>query len=66
MARMQLVVLLCCSVLSAMCQQMDNDWLDPYDMLKYDPSAQTMKQPPEGVGRFLMFILDLFDKLLLP
>lgn len=65
MARMKLVVLLCCFVLPAMCQQMDNDWLDPNDMINYDSSTKTMKKRTE-VRRFYMFPLDLFGTLLLP
>ncbi|XP_017262516.1 chloride channel CLIC-like protein 1 isoform X2 [Kryptolebias marmoratus] len=40
-------VLLCCFLLSAVGQQMDDDWLDPYDMLNYDPSTKTMRKTPE-------------------
>ncbi|KAM6921976.1 chloride channel CLIC-like protein 1, partial [Xenentodon cancila] len=44
-----LVVVLVCVVrsLSAAVQQIDEEWLDPYDMLNYDASTKTMRKPAE-------------------
>ncbi|KAM4549209.1 chloride channel CLIC-like protein 1 isoform 2-T2 [Odontesthes bonariensis] len=44
---MLLMVLIGSLLLSAVGQQVDNDWLDPYDMLNYDASAKTMRKPTE-------------------
>ncbi|XP_026014706.1 chloride channel CLIC-like protein 1 isoform X1 [Astatotilapia calliptera] len=33
--------------LTAVGQQEDNEWLDPYDMLNYDASTKTMRKPTE-------------------
>lgn len=44
---MLLIVLLCSLSLSAGGQQLDDDWLDPYDMLNYDASTKTMRKPTE-------------------
>uniref|UniRef100_A0A3B4ZN31 Chloride channel CLIC-like protein 1 n=1 Tax=Stegastes partitus TaxID=144197 RepID=A0A3B4ZN31_9TELE len=46
-ARMLLIVLVCSLLLSAAGQQMDDEWLDPYDMLNYDPGTQKMRKPAE-------------------
>lgn len=48
---MLLVILVGCLCLLASGQQVDEDWIDPYDMLNYDPTTKTMKKPAE-VGRF--------------
>uniref|UniRef100_A0A3Q2DNB5 Chloride channel CLIC-like protein 1 n=1 Tax=Cyprinodon variegatus TaxID=28743 RepID=A0A3Q2DNB5_CYPVA len=42
-----LLFLLCCFSLSALGQQKPDDWVDPYDMLNYDPSTMTKKTPSE-------------------
>uniref|UniRef100_A0A1A7YTY2 Chloride channel CLIC-like protein 1 n=1 Tax=Iconisemion striatum TaxID=60296 RepID=A0A1A7YTY2_9TELE len=45
---MLLTALLCSLLLSAVGQQqMDDGWLDPYDMLNYDPGAKSMRRPSE-------------------
>uniref|UniRef100_A0A3Q0S402 Chloride channel CLIC-like protein 1 n=1 Tax=Amphilophus citrinellus TaxID=61819 RepID=A0A3Q0S402_AMPCI len=44
---MLLIVLLCTLSLTTMGQEVENEWLDPYDMLNYDPITQTMKKPAE-------------------
>ena len=49
---MLLVFLMCSLTLSAVGQQMDDDWLDPYDMLNYDASTKTMKKPSEVGPRY--------------
>ncbi|KAM9848575.1 uncharacterized protein ACBR49_007901 [Aulostomus maculatus] len=46
---MLLLVLVCWPSLGAAEKQGD-DWLDPYDMLSYDPSAKTMRKPEEEVS----------------
>lgn len=50
-ARTLLVVLICSLALAATDQQVDDDWIDPYDMLNYDSSTKTMRKPAE-VGEF--------------
>lgn len=50
-ASMLFVVLICSLTLAATGQQVEDDWIDPYDMLNYDPSTKTMRKPAE-VGRF--------------
>lgn len=47
MDKMLFLLLLCYLSLPARCQEADDDWLDPYDMLNYDSSTKTMKKPPE-------------------
>ncbi|XP_069378062.1 chloride channel CLIC-like protein 1 isoform X2 [Paralichthys olivaceus] len=45
---MVLTVLVCSLVLvSAVGQQADDDWVDPYDMLHYDSTSRTMRKPTE-------------------
>ncbi|XP_040896005.1 chloride channel CLIC-like protein 1 [Toxotes jaculatrix] len=44
---MLLFALVCSLSLAAMGQQVDDDWVDPYDMLNYDASTKTMKKPTE-------------------
>lgn len=46
-AGMLLIVLVCSLTLAVMGQQVEDDWIDPYDMLKYDPSTKTMRKPTE-------------------
>ncbi|KAM9761897.1 chloride channel CLIC-like protein 1 isoform 2-T2 [Menidia menidia] len=46
-AGMLLVVLVCSSLLCAAGQEVDHDWLDPYDMLNYDANTKTMRKPAE-------------------
>ncbi|XP_047444090.1 chloride channel CLIC-like protein 1 isoform X2 [Mugil cephalus] len=46
-ARMLLFVVVCGLSLSVMGQQVDQEWLDPYDMLNYDASTKTMRKPAE-------------------
>ncbi|XP_034438317.1 chloride channel CLIC-like protein 1 isoform X3 [Hippoglossus hippoglossus] len=46
--RMVLALLVCSLVLvSAVGQQADDDWVDPYDMLHYDSTSKTMRKPTE-------------------
>ncbi|XP_035509077.1 chloride channel CLIC-like protein 1 isoform X2 [Morone saxatilis] len=44
---MFLSVLVCSVLLAAAAQQVDDDWIDPYDMLNYDATTKTMKKPAE-------------------
>uniref|UniRef100_A0A3P8S2W3 Chloride channel CLIC-like protein 1 n=1 Tax=Amphiprion percula TaxID=161767 RepID=A0A3P8S2W3_AMPPE len=44
---MLLIVLVWSLLASAVGQQVDNEWLDPYDMLNYDPGTQKMRKPAE-------------------
>ncbi|XP_023255827.1 chloride channel CLIC-like protein 1 isoform X1 [Seriola lalandi dorsalis] len=44
---MFLSVLVCCLSLAAVGQQVNDDWVDPYDMLNYDSSTKTMRKPTE-------------------
>lgn len=44
---MLLVVLVVSLFLSGSAQEADNDWIDPFDMLNYDASTKTMRQPAE-------------------
>uniref|UniRef100_A0A1A8MGV5 Chloride channel CLIC-like protein 1 n=2 Tax=Nothobranchius pienaari TaxID=704102 RepID=A0A1A8MGV5_9TELE len=44
---MLLTALLCSLFLSAVGQQMHDEWLDPYDMLNYDPGTKSMRKPAE-------------------
>uniref|UniRef100_A0A3Q2X717 Chloride channel CLIC-like protein 1 n=1 Tax=Haplochromis burtoni TaxID=8153 RepID=A0A3Q2X717_HAPBU len=37
--------------LTAVGQQEDNEWLDPYDMLNYDASTKTMRKPTELISQ---------------
>lgn len=46
-AGMLLVVLACSLTLAVTGQQVEDDWIDPYDMLKYDPSTKTMRKATE-------------------
>ncbi|KAM7013081.1 chloride channel CLIC-like protein 1 [Tautogolabrus adspersus] len=41
------VILLCSLILSATGQLVEDDWIDPYDMLNYDASTKTMRKPVE-------------------
>ncbi|XP_069550843.1 chloride channel CLIC-like protein 1 isoform X2 [Brachyistius frenatus] len=49
-AKMLLVVLVCSLSLSAAGQQVDDEWLDPYDMLNYDASTKRMRKPAESAS----------------
>ncbi|XP_020504317.2 chloride channel CLIC-like protein 1 [Labrus bergylta] len=40
-------VVLCSLILSATGQHVEDDWIDPYDMLNYDASSKTMRKPAE-------------------
>lgn len=42
-----LVIALVCSLCVAATAQVENDWIDPYDMLNYDASTKTMRKPAE-------------------
>ncbi|AWP10888.1 putative chloride channel CLIC-like protein 1 [Scophthalmus maximus] len=44
---MLLVVLLCSLALCAEGRRVDDDWVDPYDMINYDASTKTMRKPAE-------------------
>ncbi|XP_073332483.1 chloride channel CLIC-like protein 1 [Pagrus major] len=44
---MLLIVLVCSLSVAAMGQQVEDDWIDPYDMLNYDQSTKTMRKPAE-------------------
>ncbi|KAM9357700.1 chloride channel CLIC-like protein 1 [Symphorus nematophorus] len=44
---MLLIVLVCSLSLAATGQQVQDDWIDPYDMLNYDASTKTMRKPAE-------------------
>lgn len=44
---MILLVLVCSLSLAAMGQRVEDDWIDPYDMLNYDATTKTMKKPAE-------------------
>ncbi|KAK1897337.1 Chloride channel CLIC-like protein 1 [Dissostichus eleginoides] len=44
---MLLMVLVVSLFLSGSAQEADNDWIDPFDMLNYDASTKTMRQPEE-------------------
>ncbi|XP_051232353.1 chloride channel CLIC-like protein 1 isoform X2 [Dicentrarchus labrax] len=44
---MLLSVLVCSFLLAATGQQVDDEWIDPYDMLNYDATTKTMKKPAE-------------------
>lgn len=46
-AGMLLIVLACSLTLAVTGQQVEDDWIDPYDMLKYDPSTKTMRKATE-------------------
>lgn len=46
-ADMLLIVLVCSLTLAVTAQQVEDDWIDPYDMLKYDPSTKTMRKAAE-------------------
>lgn len=37
----------CSLLLVAQGQMDDEEWIDPYDMLNYDPSTKTMRKPAE-------------------
>lgn len=47
---MLLVVLLWSLPLAALGQQVNDDWVDPYDMLNYDSSSKTMRKPTTEVS----------------
>ena len=61
---MLLIVLVCSLSVAAMSQQVEDDWIDPYDMLNYDQSTKTMRKPAE-VGwcsmAFVLFLLTLLS-----
>ncbi|KAM6938689.1 chloride channel CLIC-like protein 1 [Lycodopsis pacificus] len=44
---MLLVILVCSLSLATTGQEADNDWIDPYDMLNYDPSTKTTRNSAE-------------------
>ncbi|XP_068447861.1 chloride channel CLIC-like protein 1 isoform X2 [Clinocottus analis] len=44
---MLLVILVGSLSLASTGQEVDNDWIDPYDMLNYDASTKTMRKPAE-------------------
>ncbi|XP_034566497.1 chloride channel CLIC-like protein 1 [Notolabrus celidotus] len=44
---MLLIVLVLSLALSAAGQHVEDDWIDPYDMLNYDASTKTMRKPAE-------------------
>ncbi|KAL3978965.1 alcohol-forming fatty acyl-CoA reductase [Sarotherodon galilaeus] len=44
---MLLIALLCNLLLTAVGQQEENEWVDPYDMTKYDARTKTMRKPTE-------------------
>ncbi|XP_034737820.1 chloride channel CLIC-like protein 1 [Etheostoma cragini] len=44
---MLLIVLVCSLALAATEQEVDDDWIDPYDMLNYDAGTKTMRKPAE-------------------
>ncbi|KAI4806466.1 hypothetical protein KUCAC02_017291 [Chaenocephalus aceratus] len=48
---MLLMVLVVSLFLCGSAQEADNGWIDPFDMLNYDASAKTMRQPPEPAKR---------------
>ncbi|GAA6214138.1 chloride channel CLIC-like protein 1 isoform X2 [Lates japonicus] len=43
-------LLWCILLLGVTGQQVDDDWVDPYDMLNYDASTKTMRKPTEPVN----------------
>ncbi|XP_072294294.1 chloride channel CLIC-like protein 1 [Eucyclogobius newberryi] len=47
---MHVFVLLSCLALAVSEQAVDDDWRDPYDMLNYDPTSQTMRNPAESTN----------------
>ncbi|XP_022073754.2 chloride channel CLIC-like protein 1 isoform X2 [Acanthochromis polyacanthus] len=44
---MLFIVLVWSLLVSTAGQQVDDEWLDPYDMLNYDPGTQKMRKPAE-------------------
>uniref|UniRef100_A0A3Q1G3P0 Chloride channel CLIC-like protein 1 n=1 Tax=Acanthochromis polyacanthus TaxID=80966 RepID=A0A3Q1G3P0_9TELE len=44
---MLFIVLVWSLLVSTTGQQVDDEWLDPYDMLNYDPGTQKMRKPAE-------------------
>ncbi|KAK5877862.1 hypothetical protein CesoFtcFv8_000350 [Champsocephalus esox] len=48
---MLLMVLVVSLFLCGSAQEADNDWVDPFDMLNYDASTTTMRQPAEPAKR---------------
>lgn len=42
---MLLAALIYSLVLVATAQKVEDDWIDPYDMLNYDPNTKTMREP---------------------
>ncbi|KAK6324053.1 hypothetical protein J4Q44_G00063920 [Coregonus suidteri] len=44
-----ITVAVCSLVLVAQGQMDDDEWLDPHDMLNYDPSSKTMRKPAQPV-----------------
>lgn len=44
---MLFIALICSLSLAATGQQVDDDWIDPYDMLNYDASTKSMRKPAE-------------------
>lgn len=51
--RMHLVVMVCSLSLAVMGQQVNDEWVDPYDMLNYDSSSKTMRKPTTEVSNTL-------------
>ncbi|XP_071344028.1 chloride channel CLIC-like protein 1 [Trachinotus anak] len=47
---MFLILLVSCLSMAAVGQQVNDDWVDPYDMLNYDASTKTMRKPTEPVN----------------
>ncbi|XP_041862972.1 chloride channel CLIC-like protein 1 isoform X2 [Melanotaenia boesemani] len=44
---MMFLVVVCSLLLSTVGKEVEDDWLDPYDMLNYDASTKTMRKPAE-------------------
>uniref|UniRef100_A0A3Q3GZE0 Chloride channel CLIC-like protein 1 n=1 Tax=Labrus bergylta TaxID=56723 RepID=A0A3Q3GZE0_9LABR len=65
-------VVLCSLILSATGQHVEDDWIDPYDMLNYDASSKTMRKPAEQptcnpvFKRFLSRLLKEIQRVGLP
>ncbi|XP_070688156.1 chloride channel CLIC-like protein 1 [Pempheris klunzingeri] len=47
---MLLIFLVCSLAVAGTGQQLDDDWIDPYDMINYEPSTKTMRKPAEPVN----------------
>ncbi|XP_077391433.1 chloride channel CLIC-like protein 1 [Festucalex cinctus] len=48
---MMLLIVLFAYLTLASAQQLDDDWIDPYDLLNYDASTKTMRKPIEKPTR---------------